>query len=76
MKNSRFFWIMAVLLGLLGVAALVVIWQAIAGMGSARVVVEWSTASELDTAGFNLYRSESPDGPFEKVNQNLISGAT
>lgn len=41
-------------------------------MRQAVVVVEWKTASELDTAGFNLYRSDSPDGAFERVNEALI----
>jgi hypothetical protein len=38
----------------------------------APVVVRWQTASELDTAGFNVYRSDSPGGPFIKVNDELI----
>ena len=40
------------------------------------VVVEWTTESEVDLAGFNLYRSESPDGPYVKVNTALIPGAS
>lgn len=40
--------------------------------GKAIVRVEWQTASEFNTLGFNLYRSESPEGPFEKANQDLI----
>jgi hypothetical protein len=32
-----------------------------------RIVVTWETASEVDTAGFHVYRSPSPDGPFERV---------
>ena len=36
------------------------------------VVVEWSTANELDTAGFFLSRSSSPQGPFQRVNQEMI----
>jgi hypothetical protein len=38
----------------------------------AKVVVEWSTASELDTVGFNLYRSDTPQGPGTRVNPDLI----
>jgi hypothetical protein len=35
--------------------------------------VEWSTETEMDTAGFNVFRGESPDGPFDvKVNAELI----
>ena len=40
------------------------------------ILVEWSTASELSTVGFNVYRSESKDGPYEKVNQALIPAST
>ncbi len=32
----------------------------------------WETASELNNVGFNLYRSESPDGPYAPVNAMLI----
>ena len=40
-------------------------------------IVRWQTASELDTAGFNLYRSEHPDGPFtQRVNPVLIPAGT
>ncbi len=42
---------------------------------NATVIVEWSTASELETAGFNLYRSESPEGPFTRINERLIPGS-
>ncbi|MGC9357370.1 MAG: hypothetical protein ACP5GX_05875 [Anaerolineae bacterium] len=38
----------------------------------ARVIIDWETASEVEAAGFLLYRSESPDGPFELVSENLI----
>ncbi len=37
-----------------------------------RVVVEWTTGSEINTAGFNLYRSEGADGPYTKINAQLI----
>lgn len=37
-----------------------------------RIVVEWTTASEVSTAGFNLYRGENQAGPFSKVNAQLI----
>ncbi len=40
------------------------------------VRVEWSTETELNTAGFNLYRGEAPDGPFPtRVNAQLIPAA-
>ncbi len=37
--------------------------------------VTWTTASELDNFGFDVYRSESPDGPFERINPEVIEGA-
>ncbi|MCX8043456.1 MAG: DUF1566 domain-containing protein [Desulfobacterota bacterium] len=37
-----------------------------------KVIIRWSTASELDNAGFNLYRAESEDGPYTKINAALI----
>ena len=37
------------------------------------VLLKWKTESEIENAGFNLYRSE--DGELVKVNANLIEGA-
>jgi hypothetical protein len=39
------------------------------------VVVKWRTESELNNLGFDVYRSESLDGTFIKVNQTRIPGA-
>jgi hypothetical protein len=40
---------------------------------STPIRVEWTTETEMNTAGFNVYRGESPDGPFDvKVNTELI----
>ena len=36
------------------------------------VTVEWSTASELNTAGFNVLRSDNPNGPFTRLNPEVI----
>lgn len=41
----------------------------------ARVVVEWTTATEINTAGFNLYRGERAEGPFTKINAELIAAS-
>jgi len=39
---------------------------------SKAVVLEWTTASEIDNAGFNVYRAESEEGPYLKINEDLI----
>jgi len=36
------------------------------------VEVDWVTASELNTVGFNLYRSQSSDGQYDQINDTLI----
>ena len=40
---------------------------------SKAVVLEWTTASEIDNAGFNIYRAESEDGEYIKINDELIA---
>ena len=48
-----------------------------------KIEVEWETETEIDTAGFNIYRSDSADGDYIRINEQLIpsqsdavSGAT
>jgi CSLREA domain-containing protein len=36
------------------------------------VTLTWETGTELDNAGFNLWRSEAADGPYTKINDALI----
>ena len=37
--------------------------------------VKWVTASEVDNFGFDVFRSENEEGPFEKINKDTIAGA-
>ena len=39
---------------------------------TATVIVEWTTESEFNLAGFNVYRSDNPQGAFMKVNDALV----
>jgi hypothetical protein len=48
-----------------------------------KVIIEWTTESEIDCEGFNIYRAESENGQYVKINPSLIpaqgtstSGAT
>jgi hypothetical protein len=36
------------------------------------VLLEWVTASEIGSQGFNLYRTAHPDGPWQRLNPALI----
>lgn len=64
---ARAGWRTTVLVAALLAAALVL------GSCTAPVRVTWKTETEMNTAGFNLYRGLSPAGPFDvKVNDALI----
>ena len=39
------------------------------------VIINWTTESELDNAGFNIYRSTSQTKDFHRINTKLIQGA-
>lgn len=39
------------------------------------ITVEWSTANELNTAGFNVLRAESRGGPFIQLNDQIIQSS-
>ena len=39
-----------------------------------KVTIRWATESELDNAGFNILRSETRDGEFTQVNEQMIQG--
>ena len=68
MTSTRQFLIPLLLISLLAALVLLVV----TATGGSTVTVEWSTASELNTAGFNLYRGETKDGPFTRINTELI----
>lgn len=48
----------------------------LAACGSAPNVITWETASEVNTAGFNLYRGPTAEGPWSQVNTALIPPAS
>jgi len=40
--------------------------------GAKNIILTWITESEIDNAGFNLYRSEAETGEYVKINDALI----
>ncbi len=73
MKSNRLLLGLSLATLALGIALL--IWG-LAEAKKAVILIEWSTASELDTVGFNLYRSDNPEGPFKMVNASLVPSST
>jgi hypothetical protein len=69
MSNQRLLWIFSGILLVAGIAIGLLAWT---NGRDARIVIKWKTASEVDTAGFNIFRSENPAGPFRRVNEQLI----
>jgi hypothetical protein len=67
--SNTLIWIVCSILFFAGTALAL---HALSTFDRAEIIVEWTTASELDTVGFNLQRGETPDGPFEQVNPELI----
>lgn len=41
----------------------------------AEVIVEWTTATEFNSVGFNLYRSENPVDQYIKINKDIIQSS-
>lgn len=39
------------------------------------IIISWSTETEVNTAGFNVWRSLGEEGPWEKINPRLIPGS-
>lgn len=37
--------------------------------------IKWATASEVDNFGYDVYRSEKEDGPFDRLTEDPIEGA-
>ncbi len=72
MKARSLAWVVWIVIA---AAALVLAYQALQSAQEVSVIVEWSTASELNTAGYSLFRAETADGPFEQVNEFLIPGS-
>jgi hypothetical protein len=37
-----------------------------------KVILQWKTETEIDNAGFNIYRAESENGQYDKINSDQI----
>ncbi len=55
-----------------GCPTLITLQSFVAEPGSRKVTLQWKTASEIDTAGYNIYRAETQDGEYVRANSDLI----
>jgi hypothetical protein len=62
-------WIVSAILMFVGIILVI---HAIINYNDSEIVIEWTTASELDTVGFNLLRGDSENGPYEQINPELL----
>lgn len=74
-ESYPFRWLGWLVCALAGLGGLALGAQTIRSAGQAAIVIEWSTESELDIAGYNLLRAESPEGPFTRINPQVIPPA-
>jgi len=37
--------------------------------------IKWSTASEVDNFGYDVFRGDAEEGPFKRLNPKIIAGA-
>jgi hypothetical protein len=70
LTRSSFIWLSLALLLAAAISLLLPLGAA------SSITIEWTTASELNTAGFNLYRSEGAAGNYLRLNTELIPGST
>ncbi len=40
------------------------------------ITIDWPSSKDKDLLGYNIYRSDSPDGPFTKLNPNVFVGSS
>lgn len=62
------------LLSLLIVAIGIGLWATGRLVTAPRAVIRWTTESEVDTAGFHVYRATSEEGTYERITEQLIRG--
>jgi hypothetical protein len=64
--------VLRVLATVLVLGAAAALWASGTLMQTPEAIITWSTESEVNTAGFHVYRAAQPDGPYERVTTELI----
>ncbi|MCX5902809.1 MAG: DUF1566 domain-containing protein [Proteobacteria bacterium] len=71
-KNNNYY-VRAVRGGQCGSQTVITLSSFTAAPKSDRVILEWTTESEIDNAGFNIYRATAENGEYIKINDSLIT---
>jgi hypothetical protein len=77
-ENGRTKWLIVFVVGVclgVGFAFPVKAQQEPVAPGPLQNFIRWSTASEVDNFGFDVYRAEHEDGPFTRITQQPVPGA-
>ena len=67
--HQRLRWLVMILLAACGLA---LGFQSIRLWDHAEIILEWTTASEMDVVGYNVLRGETQEGPFIQINPRPI----
>jgi len=74
--NSKFYqylrWVITILLVVGGLTLGI---QSIRSLDQAMILLEWTTASEIDIVGYNVLRGEVEEGPFAQINLQPIASS-
>lgn len=71
--NSKLLWTTVILFA---VGGIYLGYISITTFQEAEINIEWETASEVDTVGFNILRGETLQGDFTQINDQLIPAST
>ena len=66
--QPRPIWVWTIGLGLIGILVFLV-------LNGPQVRIRWVSENELDVIGYNLYRAESDDGEFIRINDDALPSA-
>ncbi|MBP7998317.1 MAG: hypothetical protein KA314_03175 [Chloroflexi bacterium] len=70
--RRRLIWFLLLIPGTVLVVALAYITGLVNQIRYTNLIIRWTTESELDVLGYNLYRADSPEGEFVQINTSLI----
>ena len=71
-SSRRLIWFLLLIPGVILVVGIAYLTGLVESLRYTNLVIQWTTENEIDVLGYNLYRSDTPDGEFVQVNSTLI----